>query len=234
MIYWKEIDFLDLSAGCFIPRAKGRDGLYGKVRYIALSNGVIIRAEERTYDTTKNNSVPQTIVKSIQKGINIMGNYTLILNSPVQLSKTTNYICCRFRDSITRKSRVTGVHRVICQAFNGEPPKGKNDVNHKDGNKLNNNISNLEWVSRSENTIHQIYEINEHNPYQFCKISIKNWRECYDFMSTFSRGYSDYKNVYPNSNITKDQWNNIKAGRAGKKYAKMFKLVYPNWVTSNS
>lgn len=32
--------------------------------------------------------------------------------------------------------------------------KGKDVLNHIDGNKLNNNLSNLEWCTYSENTIH--------------------------------------------------------------------------------
>lgn len=35
-----------------------------------------------------------------------------------------------------------------------ENPTNKPCVNHKDGNKLNDNVDNLEWVTVSENTIH--------------------------------------------------------------------------------
>lgn len=45
-------------------------------------------------------------------------------------------------------------HRLVCEAFHGPAPTGKQDVNHKDRNKLNNRAENLEWCSRSENAKH--------------------------------------------------------------------------------
>lgn len=45
------------------------------------------------------------------------------------------------------------VHRLIAQTFLGEISKGFN-VNHKDGNKSNNKLSNLEIVTFSENQKH--------------------------------------------------------------------------------
>ena len=46
------------------------------------------------------------------------------------------------------------VHRLICEAFNGPHPAGKEFVNHIDGDKRNNDSSNLEWVSCAENNRH--------------------------------------------------------------------------------
>jgi hypothetical protein len=45
------------------------------------------------------------------------------------------------------------VHRLVALNFLNEI-NGKNEVNHKDGNKANNNLVNLEWVSASENQLH--------------------------------------------------------------------------------
>lgn len=47
------------------------------------------------------------------------------------------------------------VHRLVAQAFI-DKPKGKEFVNHKDGNPQNNAASNLEWVTAKENTHHAL------------------------------------------------------------------------------
>lgn len=46
------------------------------------------------------------------------------------------------------------VYRLALEAFIGPPPTDKHEVNHKDGDPLNNHISNLEWVTRKENMAH--------------------------------------------------------------------------------
>lgn len=75
--------------------------------------------------------------------------------------------------------RKIALHRIIAITFI-DNPNGYKIVNHKDGNKTNNSIENLEWCSRSQNTQHaydnnlisgkrEIYQLDKNN-----KI-IKKW-----------------------------------------------------------
>lgn len=72
--------------------------------------------------------------KILKQGIGTTGYYNVGL--------------CINAKAITKK-----VHRLIAIAFIPNP-ENKGDVNHIDGNKLNNNVSNLEWNTRKENINH--------------------------------------------------------------------------------
>lgn len=45
------------------------------------------------------------------------------------------------------------LHRLVAMFFI-ENPNGYEEVNHKDGNKKNNSVNNLEWCNRSQNSKH--------------------------------------------------------------------------------
>lgn len=68
---------------------------------------------------------------------------------------TTGYWKVELSENGKKKS--IRVHRLVAKAFIPRV-EGKNIINHKDGNPLNNLVENLEWCNQSENMKHA-YEI---------------------------------------------------------------------------
>lgn len=52
------------------------------------------------------------------------------------------------------KHKTVLVHRIVALTFLGEPPEPDMTVNHIDGNRKNNHVENLEWLSLADNIRH--------------------------------------------------------------------------------
>lgn len=77
---------------------------------------------------------------------NTLSNSYLVINNGKDFYRTV-----RLRKD--NKPKTFKLHRLLAEAFLMKPD-GKNYVNHKDGNKLNNDLSNLEWCTQAENMKH--------------------------------------------------------------------------------
>lgn len=89
------------------------------------------------------------------------------------------------RVSISKK--LMFVHRLIAEKYIPNP-NNLPQVNHKDGNKLNNSVENLEWVSNQQNRNHAV-ETGLHLSGEACSWSKLDWEKV-----EFIRSHLDLSN----------------------------------------
>lgn len=81
------------------------------------------------------------------------------------------------------------IHLAVARTFLGDFTQNGLQGNHKDGNKLNNHLSNLEWITPTENALHAIYVLdknfgaNHHNAKAICGYDKKTGLLKYEFES---------------------------------------------------
>ena len=84
-------------------------------------------------------------------------------------NKVTGYRISLWKDGVCKDALVA---RLVALTFLGVPEEGFT-VNHKDGNRFNNNINNLEWLSRGDNIRYGF----EHGQYPQKTVTVQSFGE---------------------------------------------------------
>lgn len=71
------------------------------------------------------------------------------------------YLYVKLYDREHKKYKHCRIHRLVLENFDRMPKDEKEECHHIDGNRQNNNIKNLKWVTRQENDSHVVHTVND-------------------------------------------------------------------------
>lgn len=126
-----------------------------------------------------------------------------------------------YRLSKDNKKQMFYAHRLVAEYFL-DNPDDLPVVNHKDGNKLNNNVTNLEWTTYSENTAHAHYNhlIKERtkSEYYTTDLNGEEWKQIFDYsysVSNYGRVRNDKTYLLLKPSLTCG-YNKVRLSKDGK------------------
>ena len=96
-------------------------------------------------------SLDRTICQKSKYGTTMIKKYKGKIIAP-QTQQSKYYVVYLIKQ---RERRRLYVHKLVADAFIPNP-LNKKEINHKDCDKYNNNVTNLEWVTRKENLEHAV------------------------------------------------------------------------------
>lgn len=126
-----------------------------------------------------------------------------------QYLNSIGYLMVSF--SYKNKSRPLRVHRLLASAFIPNPD-GLPHINHKDGNKTNNTIGNLEWCTHAENMTHAFKTGLANNTgikNGMAKLSESKAKQAKEWLK---QGYSQYR-IARNLGVSRSAILKIKLGK---------------------
>jgi hypothetical protein len=108
-------------------------------------------------------------------------------NKKISASLNNGYKQSSLTSSVDHKNKKFAVHRLVALVL---LPKicGKNVVNHKDGNKLNNHVDNLEWTTQSENVAHSLNVLHGRTSHPRMVIQLKDGKQISEHKSVTEAG----------------------------------------------
>ena len=172
------------------------------------SRSSILFTEKINWTQNRFKDINNKVIHELPKHIIYINGEIWNGNRFLVFSKSENYL------DLCTNIKTYKVHRLICYAFN--PIEGKNNlsdyddfqVNHKDGNTLNNNADNLEWVSNSTNMLHSYNTELNKKVRNILQYSLKN-----EFIK-------EYKSIAEASRETGEPEHRIRAISQGKTNSK--------------
>jgi hypothetical protein len=104
------------------------------------------------------------------------------------------------------------VHRLVALTFIPNP-NNLPEVNHKDGNKSNNYLSNLEWCTSKENSDHKINVLGKHNRGKRPGKVEYTEKEVREIKVLLKEGFLSQRDIAKLYGISKSTINNINTGK---------------------